>query len=148
MPVAVVTRTVMAKPRYAVPFGIGSLRAGLQARRTPGYLAGALRVTGEPWVSYWTLTLWRDGRSMVAFRNGGAHGSLMPRMAGWARQTSVTAWRTDDPGLPTWADACRQMVRNPRFVTLDAPDPDHLRGVLPTPAHGIPIPLPGRRQTG
>ncbi|WP_161962381.1 DUF3291 domain-containing protein [Nocardioides speluncae] len=147
MPVAVVTRTVLIKPRYFAPFGIGSIRAGLQARRTPGYLAGALRVTGEPWLSYWTLTVWRDGRSMVAFRDGGAHGALVPRMAGWARQTSVTAWRTEEETLPSWEEASRQMVRRPRFVELHRPDQDHLSGVLPVPRYGIPIPLPRRRQT-
>lgn len=146
MPVAVVTRTVLIKPRYFAPFGVGSIRAGLQARRTPGYLAGVLRVTAEPWLSYWTLTVWRDGRSMTTFRDGGAHAAMMPRMAGWARQTAVTAWRTDDPILPTWEEACRQLARNPRFVELDAPDPDQLRGILSTPRRGIPIPLPAARR--
>ncbi len=145
MPVAVVTRTLVARPRYVAAFALRSLGVGLQTRRSPGYVAGALRVTAGP--VFWTLTVWRDGRAMNRFRDSGAHAAAMPRLAGWADQGTFTAWRTEDDRRPTWSEAEEQLALRPRFTPLDRPDEAHRTATSPSPGgRGVSFSLPAPRQ--
>lgn len=141
MPVAVATRTVI-RLRWRARFAWGSVRAAWQARRSPGYLGGSLRVTrGGP--VFWTLTLWQDGAAMNAFRESGAHGELMPKMAGWASQVSTTAWKVEK--APSWPEAIEQMALNPRWIEIARPDAWHREKRLQHPsALGLVMPLPRR----
>lgn len=146
MSVVVVTRTVMARPKHLAPFAWQSLRVGFQARRSPGYVAGAMRIS-RGWV-FWTLTVWRDGRAMAAFRSSGVHGQVMPRLAGWASEGAFAAWRIPDEQLPSWAQAQDELHRHPSFTALDAPGVAHRAGVVREPvAVGLSVRVPGPHVT-
>ena len=92
MPIVVVTRTRMGRPRFIGPFLWLCLRIAVQARRANGYVGGALRLTSGP--EFWTLTVWDGGKSMQAFRNRGLHGEVMPLLARWADEGSTAIWRS------------------------------------------------------
>jgi hypothetical protein len=140
MSLAIATRTVIQRRRQA-QFLWGSLRAALQARRSPGYLGGALRITRGP--VFWTLTQWQDGAAMNAFRTSGVHGLLMPKMAGWASQASTVGWKVERD--PSWDETYEQMARSARRVELAEPDRWHREGQMEPPSRrGLTLPIPRR----
>lgn len=144
MSIAVVTRTRITRPRPVAAFASASLRVALDARRSAGFVSGALRITAGP--EFWTLTLWEDGRSLHAWATGRVHASAMPRMAGWASDASTSAWPVASRRLPTWQEAESRLLAAPRFTDLDVPSDDHRSGVeRPMPRRGLTMPLPAAR---
>lgn len=141
MPLAVATRTVIYR-RWRLRFMWGSLRAGFQARRSPGYLAGSVRVTaGGP--VFWTLTVWQDGAAMNAFRESGAHARFMPKLAVWGSQAAMTAWQVDAD--PSWDEVFVRMARSPRWPEVARPDRwQREKRMERTSRWGLTMPIPRR----
>lgn len=138
MPLAVATRTLIRR-RWRAKFMWGSLRVALHARRSPGYLGGALRVSRGP--VFWTLTVWQDGAAMNGFRTSGEHGELMPKLAVWASQACTTAWRVE--GAASWDETFERMALNARWVEIDRPDHWHRENRMETPSTwGLTVPIP------
>lgn len=142
MAIVAVTRTVMARPAYLVPFGRANLRVARQVRRTPGFIAGALGVSVGS--VFWTMTMWQDGRAMVAFRDSGAHVDEMPKLAGWSKHGCFTAWQTEETTLPSWAEAHDRLTERAHFVPVTAPDENQRGHVVPA-TRGSVLSLPIRR---
>lgn len=67
MAVVVATRTKMHRARFLPKFLVANVRVAWQARRTPGFLGGRLRV--EQGGAFWTLTAWQSGRDMIGVWN-------------------------------------------------------------------------------
>jgi hypothetical protein len=81
---------------------------------------------------------------MQAFRESGAHGELMPKMARWATQASSTAWQVDV--APSWDEAVERMDANPRWIELDHPDEwARAKQVQRASKTGLTLPVPKRR---
>lgn len=135
MPVVSVTRGRIGRRRHVAPFAWLSLRAGLQARRSPGYLGGSMRVTRGP--VFWTVSLWEDGRAMIGFRDSGVHAKSMPYLARWSAAATFATWRTDR--LPAWEEAERELDRK-GYSPLGLTEPVHLG------ARGLTLPLPPPRR--
>lgn len=148
MPIAVVTRTRMAKLRFVPKFMWLCLRIGLEARRTEGYVAGAVRLSSGP--EFWTLTVWESGRAMQAFRNNGAHGEAMPLLARWADEGTTAIWRTEGGARPDWGEVQARLEASARFTAIDAPSPEQSANVVrPAPrlAAAVPVPAAARRHS-
>lgn len=142
--VFVATCTTMATKRYAVRFAVRSVGAGWQAWRSPGFLAGRMRV--EAGGAFWTLTSWASRSDMLAYRDSGIHARVMPRLAGWAEEAVFCVWTGDGGALPDWAEVTRRAEASPIHPPLDNPGaiPPDSRGV-PTRRRGVEIVLPRRR---
>lgn len=140
MAVVVATRMKVARWRDMPRFLRGSVAAGRQARRSSGLLAGRLRA--EAGGVYWTLTVWDSPQDMHAFRDGGVHAILVPRLAGWASEAVFGVWTTDSRELPTWAEASRYIAEHPNFAPLDHPSEAHRDAqVIPARRMGLDLPL-------
>jgi hypothetical protein len=145
MPIAVVTRTRI-RPRFVPRFMWLCLRIGLQARRTEGYVAGAMRLSNGP--EFWTLTVWESGRAMQALRNTGVHGEAMPFLARWAEEGTTAIWRTQDGARPGWAEVQARLEASARFTAIDEPSDEHARAVVrPAPPWSGSCPVPAPRAT-
>jgi heme-degrading monooxygenase HmoA len=145
MAVVVATRFKLGSARHLPRFFAGTMATARQARRSPGFVGGRLRV--EPGGVYWTLTTWQSGRDMVAFRNAGAHAAVVPRLGGWACEAVFGVWNVDDEGVPSWAEASRRLAEHPNFATLDEPSAAHLAGTFrPARQLGLDMPLFRRRR--
>src|SRR3954464_2937858 len=107
MPFVSVTRLHLRSRFFLLPFLIASLRSTRQARRTPGFLMGAVGNDLEQ--GSWTLTSWRDVESMRSFRNTGAHMKAMPRLLSWCDEASYAHWSTESNALPTAEEAYNQL---------------------------------------
>ena len=140
MAVVVATRMKVARWRDMPRFLRGSMAAGRQARRSPGLLGGRLRA--EPSGVYWTLTVWSSARDMQAFRDGGVHAILVPRLAGWASEAVFGVWTTESSELPTWSEASRRIAEHPNFAPLDHPSAAHRDAqVIPARRMGLDLAL-------
>jgi hypothetical protein len=87
--------------------GIWLRRAVLRA---PGALGVSLRA--HPFSGrYYTVSLWRDRESLLAFAHGPAHTSAVTKMAELGPGRGVLASRDADPGeRPTWRDTVRWLA--------------------------------------
>lgn len=75
--------------------------------------------------TFWTVSLWKDKASMLAFRNGGKHGKALPKLAGWAEHTRVANWEQEGMSLPDWETLHSRLSEKGRPSRLHHPAPDH-----------------------
>jgi hypothetical protein len=93
----------------------GGIRLRRAVLRAPGALGVSLRA--HPFRgSYYTLSLWRDEKSLMAFARGGEHAGAVARMAQLGPPRGVLASRPADLRRPKWPDALRWLA------TLDGGD--------------------------
>jgi hypothetical protein len=130
-----ITRLRIRSIAFLPPFVWHALKSGQQAKRTPGFLGG--RLMREPGNIFWTMTAWVEDEAMNAFRVGGAHGSVMPRLLDWCDEASVAHWTQETRELPPWQDAYVRLIRDGRPSKVKHPSPAHL-------SHQLPAPRPGR----
>ena len=135
-----ISTTRLVVPLRAVPRFLRNVE-GVQAdlRRVDGFLGGAL--LAEPRLASWTLTAWDGPRAMRAFRDGGAHGAVMPLLAGMGSEAAYGGWWQDDATLLPWAEVHRRLVAAPTFTPLPRPRRRHRERCVPAPRSGLSRPL-------
>jgi hypothetical protein len=89
---------------------IGGLRMRGVVLRAPGALGVTLRA--HPFRGrYYTLSMWRDEESLLAFAHGAAHRGVADRLAGLGPVQGVLVSRAADPGRrPTWRETMRWLA--------------------------------------
>lgn len=103
-----------------------------QAVRSAGFVGGRLLIDAHR--TYWTLTVWEDEKAMKAFRGSGAHGNVMPLLAGWCDEAAVAHWETADGAtIPLWPEAYKQLVAVGRLSPVKNPSADHVAKRFPQP---------------
>jgi hypothetical protein len=139
--VVVATRFTVSSAKHLPRFLAGTIAAARQARQSPGYAGGRLRI--EPFGAFWTLTAWQSGRDMVAFRDSGVHAVLVPRLAGWAGEAVFGVWNADTAALPTWPDVSQRVAEHPNFASVEQAAPAHRdRRFDPARRFGLDLPVP------
>lgn len=84
----------------------GGIRLYLAVLRAPGALGVSVRahpLRGR----YYTLSLWKDEESLLAFAHGPAHMKAVAGMGEFGRARGVLASRPAGPRRPTWPDTLR-----------------------------------------
>jgi heme-degrading monooxygenase HmoA len=127
MPVISITRLHLRSWRYAPQFAVYTLGSARQARRSDGFLGGALGNDTER--GAWTMTAWRDEAAMRAFRNRGIHFNAMPRLLKWCDEASFAHWTQSDATLPSPEQAHRRMKTEGRLSKVSYPSAAHAAGV-------------------
>jgi hypothetical protein len=94
-----------------------------QVRAAPGFSGGMLLMDAGR--TFWTVSLWKDKSSMLAFRNGGNHGKAMPKLAGWVEHARVANWEQEGESVPDWETLHARLSENGRPTRLSHPSPDH-----------------------
>lgn len=138
MPFVSLTRIHLRPFRHLPAFAVWAVRTNRQVARSDGFLGG--RLFNEAPLGFWTVTAWDDRAAMRAFRGGGAHGAVMPRLRTWCDEASVLHWEQDGPGLPDSEETLRRMVADGRLSRVDHPSPAH--GAREIPATGTLRPGP------
>jgi hypothetical protein len=59
---------------------------------------------------YYTLSLWKDERSLMTFARDAAHRGAVARMAELGPPRGVLVSRPADPQTPTWSDTLRWLA--------------------------------------
>jgi hypothetical protein len=119
MALVVVTRLHLRSRLFFVPFAIHTLRSARQAKRSPGFRGGTLG--GDAQGGNWTITVWESEEAMRAFRNAGAHRTVMPRLLNWCDEASFTHYATDGVGLPAADDAYRRLSSSGKVSKVNHP---------------------------
>jgi hypothetical protein len=135
MPFVSVTRLRVRALRFMSPFIVYALRSSQQARKSAGFLGGALM--RDNWKAFWTVTVWRDAQAMEVYRIAGIHRVAMPKLLNWCDEASVVHWTQDSADLPVWPQAYGRMVAEGRASKVNNPSPSQM-------AFQIPAPKPGR----
>ena len=127
MPFVAITRLRLRGFRYLLPFAWQSRLSARQAERSAGFLGG--EVSGNPLrLTFWTVTLWENEAAMRAFRASGDHQRVMPRLADWCDEASVTHWEQADASIPGADEMLRRMQSGGRPLRVRHPSPDHAAG--------------------
>ena len=123
MPFVSVTRLRIRSWRFMPSFFLYAFRTSRQAQRSPGFLGGAL--INDKHRTFWTLTVWEDEASMKAYRGAAAHREVMPKLANWCDEASVTHWTQQDSRVPDASEAHRHMVEQGRVSRVNHPSSRH-----------------------
>ena len=124
-----ITRLRLRSFRYLVPFAWQSRLCAQQAARSPGFLGGQL--SGEVLhLTFWTMTVWENEAAMRGFRASGAHQRVMPMLAQWCDEASVTHWEQEMPDVPGPDETLRRMQAGGRPLKVRHPSPDHAAGKI------------------
>lgn len=87
----------------------GGIRLYVTVLRTPGALGVSMRA--HPFRGrYYTMSLWKDEESLLAFARGLAHSNAVARMALLGPPRGVLASRPADSRRPTWKDTLRWLA--------------------------------------
>jgi hypothetical protein len=135
MPFVSVTRLRVRALRFMPPFIVYALSSSQQARKSAGFLGGALM--RDNWKAFWTVTVWRDAKAMEAYRIAGIHRVAMPKLLNWCDEASVMHWTQASADVPVWPEAYGRMVAGGRASKVNNPSQAQL-------AFQIPEPEPGR----
>ena len=139
-----ITRLHLRAWRVLPGFLVQTFRAAGQARRSGGYVAGALSADMRR-LTFWTLTLWKDQAAMRGYQHSGAHKAVMPRIGDWCDEAAVAHWEQDGGRIPGGDEALERMQRQGRVVKLPQPSQGHAAGeTVPDgrPPRFKPMPAP------
>jgi hypothetical protein len=103
-----------------------ALASARQARRAPGFRGGWLG--GESVLGNWTATIWDSADAMRAFRNGGVHMRVMPKLLRWCDEASYAHWEQLDATTPTGDVAYERLAREGKASKVLAPSARHAAG--------------------
>lgn len=134
MPFVSVTRLRVRSWRFMPQFVWQALKTAKQAERADGFVGG--RLLREAKNTFWTLTAWEDEAKMRAYRNGGAHRVVMPRLIEWCDEASIAHWNQDEAELPDWLEAHRRMSLEGRASKVKHPSPAQVSNRIATPRPG------------
>jgi hypothetical protein len=119
MPAISVTRLELRGYRFLPSFFVHTIRSQSQLVGSLGYLGGGTAM--ESLRSFWTITAWRDGDAMRAFRNGSAHLKAMRRLIDICCAASYAHWQQDSTELPTLEQAHARMLAEGKLSKVRHP---------------------------
>jgi hypothetical protein len=125
------TRLRVRSIRFLPVFGLYTMRALSQVKRSPGFLDGAL-MPDRHW-TFWTLTAWDSQESMRGYMTSGSHKAAMPHLLNWCDEASVAHWNQEETVLPTWPEAHLRMCAIGRASKVRYPSPHHANLSFPAP---------------
>ena len=123
MRIVSVTRLRLRSFRFLISLYWATRKLRRALEKTPGFLKGKL--LAERNQTFWTMSLWNDLDSMVAFRNSKVHRAIMPNAARWCNEASVVHWETESDKLPDWDEAHRRMSEFGKPSPVKFPSSDY-----------------------
>lgn len=112
-------------------FLLRTFLAQRQTVRAHGFVGGKLLVDAK--LTFWTLTVWQDEKSMKLFRGAGAHAQVMPRLVEWCDEASYAHWLWEKEAVPEWNEAYEHLVNEGRLSRVAHPSIDHEARRFPRP---------------
>lgn len=129
-----VTRLRVRSFFYLPQFFWGNELSARQLAHTSGFLGGKLLIDRHR--TFWTMTAWEDEAAMRAYRNGGAHRQVMPKLLKWCDEATVTHWNQETSTLLDWPEAYRRMISEGKVSKVNNPSPNHATKQFPEPRVG------------
>ncbi|NKB45782.1 MAG: DUF3291 domain-containing protein [Alphaproteobacteria bacterium] len=127
MPIAAVTRLRLRPDAGRLSFFWLSLLSWWQARQAEGNMGSRVRKATRN--EFWTLTVWRDQATLMAFVTNGTHRTAMPKLGKWCDESSSARWELDDFEVPSWRTAMTALGRYGRIHRVATPSPAQIAGL-------------------
>lgn len=112
--------------RFLPAIAFHTWRSARQIRRASGFIEGYL--ASGPKLTLWTVTLWTDEASMLAYRNISHHLKAMPKLIGACDEAAVVHWVAAQMQLPAPEEAANRMREEGRLSKVRYPSSAHLAG--------------------
>ena len=126
-----VTRLRVRSFIYLPQFFWDTFKSMRQAEHSPGFLGGKLLRNAKN--AFWTLIAWTDEAAMNAYRTGGAHRGVMPKLLNWCDEAAVVHWTQESLALPSWQTAHQHMLTQGKPSEVNHPSPAQVRNQIPVP---------------
>lgn len=120
-----VTRLRPRARRFLPVIAFYTLGSRRQLKGAKGFIGGYLG--SGPKLALWTVTVWTDEASMIAYRNTASHLRAMPKLIRSCDEASVVHWSTTDASIPSPSEVAERM-RVGRTSKLRHPSPEHAAG--------------------
>lgn len=91
MPHNSITRLRLRSIFTLLDFTHATREIAAQCGASPGFLSGAVLAEGR--LVFWTRSAWESADAMKAFRDGGVHREVMPKLMNWCDEASVAQWQ-------------------------------------------------------
>ena len=121
MPHNSITRLRLRSIFTLTAFARAARESSAQAKQTPGFVEGAILAEGR--LVFWTRTVWQSAEAMQAFRDSGAHRTVMPKLLTWCDEASVAQW--DGPPTHDWDEIYARMIAEGRASRVKRPSKAH-----------------------
>src|ERR1700680_753483 len=95
-----VTRLRVRSLIYLPQFLWETFKSTRQVVRSSGFLGGRLLVNAKS--VFWTMTAWKNEAAMNAYRTGGAHRRVMPKLLNWCDEAAVVHLTQESSEVPPW----------------------------------------------
>jgi hypothetical protein len=118
-----ITRLKLGKLKYLLPFALENKKLLRQVSRSTGFVSGQLLV--DKHLVFWTATVWRDQRSMLAFRNSGYHGRVMPKLKLWCSEATTFSFESPTTDLPSWPALYEKLRAEGKVAFVEVPTSSH-----------------------
>lgn len=82
-----------------------SVASTVQAQQSPGVVSVKSKIG---WQAGYTITVWKDKESMMAFRNSGAHKEAMKDIKRVSNKYKTLHYESDD--IPNWTQARQRLA--------------------------------------
>lgn len=127
MPIAAVTRKRLRSDAGQLPFLWFSTLSWWQAKWADGNMGSRLRTASSK--EFWTLTVWRDQATLIAFINDATHRSAISKLGKWCDESSSAEWELDEVEMPTWRSTVAALGRYGRTHRVAMPSPAQVAGL-------------------
>ena len=121
-----VTRLRLRSWRFVLSFLRENERVVTQLCAAEGFLGG--EVVAKAGLVFWTVSRWTSPRAMARFAHDGAHGAVIPKLAGWCSEASTVTFAVDGERPITPAEIATRLRERGRVVAVDRPSEAQRRG--------------------
>jgi heme-degrading monooxygenase HmoA len=129
MPFVSVTRLKVKSIKYLPAFLSANEASVKQIKSCTGLIAG--RELIDKGLTFWTLTMWNDAESMLAFRNSSAHKLAMQKIAEWCNEASYIHWIQEEKILPEWKHVSEQLIKGGKITKVRNPSKNQENNTFP-----------------
>ena len=129
MPFVSITRLKIRSLLYFISFARANSAALKELVTIKGFIAG--KELTDKGLTFWTLTLWDDDRSMLQFRNSASHRKAMQRLPDWCNEASYFHWNQEQNTLPGWIEASGRLITEGKLTKVRHPTQRHLSNNFP-----------------
>ena len=123
---AAATRLHLRSIEFLDPFLAQVSQIMAQIDSTPGCAGVELRRSKG--LAFWTMSIWDDKKSLLAFSQSGAHKEGMPLLAEWCDEAVHVHWDFHGNALPSWQEAEVALINSGQLAKLTFPSETHKAG--------------------
>lgn len=130
MPFISVTRLRVRSVFHLPKFMLANEATVKQLHKSNGFLGGKELIDKN--LTFWTLTMWTDDTSMLAFRNSLPHQKAMRKLPFWCCEASYFHWTQEEALLPSWNIASQKLLHEGKRTKVRRPSANQLNNSFPS----------------